>query len=152
MSLSTQNTPWAHGCRNPPFVGPQQSLTQQPIVLQPSPQLQKANQPPPQLQLPAQPILNHNKKLSQHAYVFGFPFYPTYSISSLECQDIHLRSKKTTNQRSSPINIDDYEEEDPIENTSTIQPLSLNSNKNKMEVKNPPFLERLNISNPPTQP
>jgi len=47
--------------------------------------------------------------------VVGLAAYPTYSISSLDCYDIHLRSEKTLTKYQPRISIEDLNEKVPSE-------------------------------------
>lgn len=67
---------------------------------------------PPRPKLHAQPIPNpNNERLGQPLQVVGLSTYLTYSISSMECDDIHLQSWKTLTKDQPRISIEDLNED-----------------------------------------
>jgi hypothetical protein len=69
--------------------------------------MQASTSASPLPQLPAQPIPNpNNGRPSQLAQAIGLVAYPTYFVSSLNCHDIHLRSKKTLTKDQPRISIE----------------------------------------------
>jgi hypothetical protein len=82
-------------------------MTHPPMQIIPPPQMKESTSTPPQPKLPAQLILNpNNERPCQPMQVDGLALYPTYSISSLDCNDIHLRSGKTLTKDQPHISIE----------------------------------------------
>jgi hypothetical protein len=148
------NQLWKQGWRNPTIGGPQQPMTQPPMQLLPPPQMQASTSTPPQPQLPAQPIPNpNNGRPGQPTQVVGLATYPTYSISSLDCNDIHLRSRKTLTKDQPHISIEYLNEEVPNEESEQKQSQEPSKAQNSHpELQDPPYPERLNQEKPFTQP
>jgi hypothetical protein len=105
------------------YQSPQQKISQPQQLQLPS------NQPPKPTQLPAQPVANPNNKVAQPAYNAKLQNFPTYMITSLGVNDIHVRSRKVLHQ-STPIIVEEpIEEENPnqINNNSSTNPLNQTS-------------------------
>jgi hypothetical protein len=66
-------------------------MTHPPMQLLQPPKMKATTSAPPPLELPTQPIPNpNNRRLVQPAQDVGLVAYPTYSIISLDYNDIHL--------------------------------------------------------------
>jgi hypothetical protein len=86
------------------------------MQLLPPPQMKASTSTAPQPQLLAQPIPNpNNGSPSQPTQDDGISTYPSYSISCLDCNDVHLRSRKNLTQDQPLISIEDLNEEVPNE-------------------------------------
>jgi hypothetical protein len=113
------NQLWKQYWRNPTMGGPQQPMTQPPMQLLPPPQMRASTSTPPRLQLPTQLVPNpNNGRPSQLEQVVGlatYLTYPTYSISSLDCNNIHLRYGKTLTKDQPRTSIEYLYEEVPSE-------------------------------------
>jgi hypothetical protein len=124
------------------------------MQLLPPPQMQASTSSPPRPQLPAQPIPNpNNGRPSPTNTSCRLVAYPTYSISSLDCNDIHLQSGKTLTKDQPPIHIEylneDVHNEEP-EQKQSHEPLKVDNSH--PELQNPPYPEILNLEKPLTQP
>jgi hypothetical protein len=91
-----------------PSQAPQQQINQPQQLSLPAPQ-----NPPRPTQILAQPIPNpNNNKPVQAMYGTDLQTFPTYSITPVSLQEIHLRSGKVLNPKSSVIVQENEEEED----------------------------------------
>jgi hypothetical protein len=114
------------------------------------------NNPPPLPQLLSQPTTNTNNKKTQPTYITEMPNYPTYSITSLECQYIQLQSRRTLNKRTPLVfSKDDDEEEvqeyiiNHVDNHSPTSPKALNMLHSTRTAQPPPYPKSLNLQYPP---
>jgi hypothetical protein len=131
-----QNQPWQQGWRGPSLQQPTPQ-THPPIQHQQQLQL-PSNQPPPRpTQLPAQPIPNPNNKVDQPACNVELPFFPTYVISPMEFQNIHLRSGRVVQDQTSPI----IQEQDDEENPPKLENQEANTPKEKQNIPQKNFNE-----------
>jgi hypothetical protein len=129
-------------------------MAQPPMQLLPPPQMKASSSTPLRPQLPTQPIPNPNNGSSgQPMQVVGLATFLTYSISSLDCNDIHLRSGRTITKYQPHVTIE-YINED-IQNKESEQVQSQEPSKNNNahpQFQNPPYPERLSLEKPCTQP
>jgi hypothetical protein len=78
--------------------------------------------------------------------------YPTCSISSLECNDIHLRFEKTITKDQLIVNIEDLNEDVQNEELEPKQSQEPSKSENAhLELQNSPYPESLNLDKPYTQ-
>jgi hypothetical protein len=106
------NKSWKQGWRNPTMGGPQQLMTQPPMKILFPPHMWASTSNYPRLKLATQPIPNpNNGRPTQPVQDVILATYPTCSISSLDCNVIHLRYRKTLTKDHPCINIEDLNEE-----------------------------------------
>ena len=109
---------------------------------------------PPRSQLPAQQNPNpNNGRPTQPTQVVGLVTYPDYSISSMNYNDIHLRSRKTLTKEKHRISIE-YLNED-VQNEELEPKKYQEPSKDKdfhLELQNPPYQEMLHLQKPFTHP
>jgi hypothetical protein len=100
----------------------QVSLSQPTIP--PLPQLTANPNPPRPMQLPAQPIPNPNNLSNSPAFNVELPTFPTYLVTPVPLQDIHLRSGKVLKPKYSTVVIEEEmeEEETPDQTNNDDQP------------------------------
>jgi 16S rRNA G966 N2-methylase RsmD len=78
--------------------------------------------------------------------------YPTYSISSLEYNYIHLRSGKTLTKDQPHISIEELNEEVPSEESKQKQSQLPTKTKNShLVLQDPPYPKRINKDKPSIQ-
>ena len=96
------------------------------MQLLPPPKMKASISAPPIPELPAQPIPNpNNGRPSQPTQVFGLSTYPTYSISSLDCNYIHLLSMKTLTKDQPHTHIEYLNEDVEMKNKNINNPSNL---------------------------
>jgi len=77
-----------------------------------SPQMQPSTSSLPRPHFPAQSFPNpNNSKAAQPTQAVGIATFPTYSISSQDCHDIHLGSGKNLTKEHPHVHIEDINEE-----------------------------------------
>jgi hypothetical protein len=83
----------------------------------------------------------------------GLATYPTYSISSLECNDIHLRSQKTLTKDQPRISVEYLHEDVPNQESKQKKSREPSKDENSHpERQGPPYPKRLNQKKSFTQP
>jgi hypothetical protein len=136
-----------------PPQAPQQQINQPQQLQLPSPQ-----NPPRPTQIPAQPILNpKNNKPVQAIYGTDLQTFPTYSIMLVPLQEIHLRSGKVLNPKSSVIVQENEEEEAPIQSEidkfqSPSQSHIQSQSQSQVQTTPQPVLRRNNYYSPNQPP
>jgi hypothetical protein len=128
----------------------------QPQISQPWQLQLPSNQPPRPTQLPAQPISNPNNKVAQPTYNVELQNFPTYMITSLGINDIHLRSGKVLHQDAPIIVEEPIEEETPNQTNNNDSPNPINQTSSSVinqaqQSSTPPFPERLALEKQITQ-